>query len=63
MIYLTNCLLFPKYSNLLQYDLVIDNYGKYQGPLISNQDYKHIYFQNYNNTDIILPSIVDNLEV
>lgn len=63
MIYLTNCLLFPRYSNLLQYDLVIDNYGKYQGPLISNQDYKHIYFQNYNNTDIILPSIVDNLEV
>jgi len=62
LIYLTNCAMFPNYSNLLKYDLVIGNVGDYQGPLISDQDYKHIFFQNYKNTDVLLPTIVDNIE-
>lgn len=62
LIYLTNSFIYQKYRNSLEYDLSINNIGKYKDSLISINDFVSIYYQDYKVENIILPSISSNFE-
>lgn len=60
--YLTNSLNNAIYRNIIEYDLVLDNIGKYNGPLISYDNFITIGYGFYMNEKISLPSICLNFE-